>query len=113
MIAIGLHAVLDMPLSNGGEIPFVQIILTIIPWIIILVLISVGLKQISKLNTRKLLNNLLESEILLLCRTAKIKLKILSRWLHPIRNFLIILKSSTDANKINNVSIYTTFSIKI
>lgn len=54
MIAIGLHAVWDMPLSNGGEIPFVQIMLTIIPWIIILVLISVGLKQISKLNTRKL-----------------------------------------------------------
>lgn len=43
-----------MPLSNSGEIPFVQIMLKIIAWIITLVLISVGLKQILKLNTRKL-----------------------------------------------------------
>lgn len=47
--------------------------------------------------------------MLLLRRTAKIKLKILNRWLHQLRNFLIVLKSSADDNKINNVSICTAF----
>lgn len=52
IIAIGLHAIWDMPISNSSELPFVQIILTIIAWVVILILISAGLKQISNLNYR-------------------------------------------------------------
>lgn len=48
--AIGLHTIWNMPISNSSELPFVQGILTIIAWVIILVLISAGLKQISNLN---------------------------------------------------------------
>ena len=53
--AITLHAIWDMPIYIG-ELPYVQIILTMIAWIIILILISAGLKQISGLNynSRKL-----------------------------------------------------------
>ncbi|WPC44231.1 PrsW family intramembrane metalloprotease [Clostridium sp. JS66] len=47
IIAIMLHAIWDMPIDINSDIPFVQIMLTGIAWIIILVLISVGLKQIS------------------------------------------------------------------
>jgi RsiW-degrading membrane proteinase PrsW (M82 family) len=55
IIAIGLHAIWDMPISNS-DLPYVQIILTVIAWVIILVLINIGLKQISNLNygTKKL-----------------------------------------------------------
>lgn len=49
IVAIGLHAVWDMPIYIG-DLPFVQIILTVIAWIIILILISAGLKQISSLS---------------------------------------------------------------
>lgn len=52
IIAIGLHAIWDMPISNSSELPFVQIILTVIAWVVILVLISAGLKQVSNLNYR-------------------------------------------------------------
>ncbi|AKN31422.1 membrane protein [Clostridium carboxidivorans P7] len=52
VIAIGLHAIWDMPIDIGSDIHLVQIMLTAIAWIIILVLISVGLKQISNLNFR-------------------------------------------------------------
>lgn len=47
IIAIGLHAIWDMPISTM----LVKVVLTGIAWVIILVLISVGLKQISKLNS--------------------------------------------------------------
>lgn len=46
--AIGLHAIWDMPIYIGN-LPYVQIVLTITAWIIILMLISAGLKQISSL----------------------------------------------------------------
>jgi RsiW-degrading membrane proteinase PrsW (M82 family) len=49
--AIALHAIWDMPIYIGSDsnLPYVQAILTIIAWIIILILISAGLKQISGL----------------------------------------------------------------
>lgn len=50
IIAIGLHAIWDMPISNSSELPVVQIILTITAWVVILVLISAGLKEISSFN---------------------------------------------------------------
>jgi len=51
IIAIVLHAIWDMPIITSSNLPFVQIMLTVIAWIIILVLIDAGLKQISKLNS--------------------------------------------------------------
>lgn len=49
ILTIGLHAIWNSPISNSSEIPFVQGILTIIAWIIILILINSGLKQISRI----------------------------------------------------------------
>jgi RsiW-degrading membrane proteinase PrsW (M82 family) len=49
IIAVILHAVWDMPISNMGEFPYAQGTLTIIAWITILILISAGLKQVSRL----------------------------------------------------------------
>jgi len=49
ILTVVLHAIWDMPISNSSEIPFAQGILTIIAWIIILILISSGLKQISRI----------------------------------------------------------------
>jgi RsiW-degrading membrane proteinase PrsW (M82 family) len=46
---IVLHSIWDMPIYFGN-LPYVQIILTIAAWIIILILISAGLKQISSLS---------------------------------------------------------------
>lgn len=48
--AIGLHAIWDMPILSYSELPIVQGILTIIAWILVLILISAGLKQISDLS---------------------------------------------------------------
>lgn len=48
--AIALHAIWDMPIDIGSDLPYIQIALTAIAWIIILVLISTGLKQISSLS---------------------------------------------------------------
>ncbi|WP_238948771.1 PrsW family glutamic-type intramembrane protease [Clostridium sp. YIM B02569] len=50
IIAVALHAVWDMPISNTSNLPIIQGILTIIAWIVILILISTGLKQISSLS---------------------------------------------------------------
>lgn len=50
IITIGLHVIWDMPISTSSQLPFVQIILTITAWIIVIIFISVGLKQISNLN---------------------------------------------------------------
>jgi RsiW-degrading membrane proteinase PrsW (M82 family) len=50
IIAVALHAIWDMPISNNSELPIVQGILTIIAWFVILILISTGLKQISSLS---------------------------------------------------------------
>lgn len=49
IIAVILHAAWDMPISNMSEFPYAQGILTIIAWIAILILISAGLKQVSRL----------------------------------------------------------------
>lgn len=49
-IAIVLHAIWDMPIHFGSEFYLVQIILTIIAWIIILTLISSGLKQVKRIS---------------------------------------------------------------
>ena len=49
-IIIGLHAIWDMPISTNSELPLVQVILTITAWIIVIIFISTGLKQISSLN---------------------------------------------------------------
>ena len=49
-IVIGLHAIWDMPISTNSELPLVQVILTITAWIIVIIFISTGLKQISSLN---------------------------------------------------------------
>jgi len=51
IMAIVLHAIWDMPISNTSELPFAQGILTMIAWVAVLILISAGLKQISNLNT--------------------------------------------------------------
>lgn len=48
--AIALHAIWDMPIDIGRDLPYIQITLTIFAWIIILILISTGLKQISSLS---------------------------------------------------------------
>lgn len=49
IIAVILHSAWDMPISNMSEFPYAQGILTIIAWIAILILISAGLKQVSRL----------------------------------------------------------------
>ena len=49
-IAIVLHAIWDMPIHFGSEFYLVQIILTVIAWIIILTLISSGLKQVKRIS---------------------------------------------------------------
>lgn len=49
-LIIGLHAIWNMPISTNSQLPLVQVILTIIAWIIVIIFISVGLKQISSLN---------------------------------------------------------------
>lgn len=48
--AIILHAVWDMPIYIESSIPYVQVALTLVAWIIILILINAGLKQISSLS---------------------------------------------------------------
>lgn len=53
IFAVMLHAIWDMPISNNSELPLVQIILTVMAWVIILILISAGLKQISILNIQE------------------------------------------------------------
>lgn len=50
IIAIILHAIWDMPITFGSEFYLVQIILTIIAWIIILTLIASGLKQVKRIS---------------------------------------------------------------
>lgn len=47
-VPVILHSVWDMPISFGSEICLVQIVATLLIWLIALVLISVGLKQFSK-----------------------------------------------------------------
>ena len=49
IITIGLHAIWDMPISTS-QFPLIQIILTITAWIVVIIFISAGLKQISSLN---------------------------------------------------------------
>jgi len=49
-IAIALHAIWDMPITIGSDIFLVQIILTVIAWIIILTLIASGLKQVKRIS---------------------------------------------------------------
>ncbi|WP_160689135.1 PrsW family intramembrane metalloprotease [Clostridium sp. C2-6-12] len=49
IIAVILHAVWDMPISNISEFPYSQGILTIIAWVTILILIRAGLNQVSRL----------------------------------------------------------------
>lgn len=49
-IAVVLHAVWDMPIGFGSEIYLVPILLTIGAWVVILTLISAGLKQITRLS---------------------------------------------------------------
>jgi len=53
IITIGLHAIWDMPISSSSQLPFVQIILTITAWIVVLIFINAGLKQISNLKYGK------------------------------------------------------------
>lgn len=50
--AITLHAIWDMPIyiERDGDLPYVQVVLTMLAWILILILISDGLKQISGLS---------------------------------------------------------------
>jgi RsiW-degrading membrane proteinase PrsW (M82 family) len=47
-LCVAMHAVWDMPINIGGSWPVVQLGLTVAAWIVVLVLISVGLKQISR-----------------------------------------------------------------
>ncbi|WP_459479164.1 PrsW family intramembrane metalloprotease [Clostridium saccharoperbutylacetonicum] len=48
--AIILHAIWDMPIYIESSIPYIQVALTLVAWIIILILINAGLKQISSLS---------------------------------------------------------------
>ncbi|EKQ56665.1 MULTISPECIES: PrsW family glutamic-type intramembrane protease [unclassified Clostridium] len=50
ILAVMFHAIWDMPISNSTELPFIQVILTVMAWLVILILISAGLKQISSLS---------------------------------------------------------------
>ena len=47
-LAIALHAVWDMPLPSLGIIPIVQIAMTVMAWAILFVLMSAGLKDVSR-----------------------------------------------------------------
>lgn len=46
-VPVILHAVWDMPILESVEIPVVQIVLTVLAWVMVLVLINTGLKQLS------------------------------------------------------------------
>lgn len=46
-IPVVCHAIWDMPILTSVSIPVVQILLTVVAWIMILVLINAGLKQIA------------------------------------------------------------------
>ncbi|AGF58856.1 RsiW-degrading membrane proteinase PrsW (M82 family) [Clostridium saccharoperbutylacetonicum] len=50
IIAIILHSIWDMPIYIESSIPYIQVMLTLVAWIIILILINAGLKQISSLS---------------------------------------------------------------
>lgn len=52
-IPIVLHAVWDMPLPQFFNLPIVQIICTILAWVMALILINTGLKQISTLQSQE------------------------------------------------------------
>lgn len=47
LITVAMHAVWDMPIEFGSSIYLIQDILVVAAWVVILVLIQVGLKQIS------------------------------------------------------------------
>ncbi|MBQ9544966.1 MAG: PrsW family intramembrane metalloprotease [Clostridia bacterium] len=47
-IPVVLHAIWDMPIMFLNEIYFIQILLTVVSWAVMLVLISIGLSQINR-----------------------------------------------------------------
>ena len=48
VLAIAMHAIWDMPLPSLGFIPIVQIAMTVMAWAILFVLMSAGLKDVSR-----------------------------------------------------------------
>ncbi|MDO5477603.1 MAG: PrsW family glutamic-type intramembrane protease [Clostridia bacterium] len=47
-LAVAMHAVWDMPIFIGIDFPVVQIALTVFAWVVLLVMVSAGLKEISR-----------------------------------------------------------------
>ncbi|MGN0569611.1 MAG: PrsW family glutamic-type intramembrane protease [Candidatus Fimenecus sp.] len=56
-VPVVLHAVWDMPIPVPVNIPIVQIALTVLSWVMVLVLINTGLKQLSKTNKAEVTAN--------------------------------------------------------
>lgn len=50
LVPVVLHAIWDMPIELGDDIYLVQILLTLAAWVMVLVLLNTGLKQISRLS---------------------------------------------------------------
>lgn len=48
LVPVVLHAIWDMPIELGEDICLVQILLTVAAWVMVLVLINSGLKQIGR-----------------------------------------------------------------
>ena len=48
VLAIAMHAIWDMPIPSLGFIPIVQIAMTVMAWAILFVLMSAGLKDVSR-----------------------------------------------------------------
>ena len=47
-LAIAMHAIWDMPIYISDIIPVVQIVMTLFAWVILFVLMSAGLKEVSR-----------------------------------------------------------------
>ena len=49
VLAVAMHAAWDMPIGQmlGITLPLVQLILTVLAWIVIIVFITLGLKEIN------------------------------------------------------------------
>ncbi|MGN0539898.1 MAG: PrsW family glutamic-type intramembrane protease [Candidatus Fimenecus sp.] len=56
-VPVVLHSVWDMPIPVPVDIPLVGIALTVLAWIMVLVLINTGLKQLSKTNQAAITTN--------------------------------------------------------
>lgn len=57
-IPIVLHAIWDSPIRIfGSNLPILQIALTVFVWIVVLILVNMGLNEVSKVKTQSMSNN--------------------------------------------------------